>query len=281
MSTFETLRYERDGHVARIIMNRPEKRNAENFQLIDERDAAFQEAERDRDVRVVVLGAAGSSFSAGHDLGEIGRDPHMQAIRSTVEGTVDFERRFYFDAALRIQRLSKPTIAMVQGACVAGALTTAAMCDLIVAADDARFRDPLLGFAQRPDGGQIAAASIEVFIYPWQLGIRKAKEMLFTGDWLSAAEAKECGFVNRVVPREQLEAETMALAARIAEASPSSIALVKRSFEYAQRAMGMDASYEYHFLLHQLNHAGLREGWLRPQEGTAGNRWRADSATET
>lgn len=268
------VRYEVDGHVARIIMNRPEKRNAESVELIEARDVAFRRAEEDRDVHVVVLGSEGPSFCAGHDLGQILGDPEIAAAREGVDGTFEFEWRYYFEASQRVQQLSKPTIAMVQGACVAGGFVLAAMCDLIVAADDARFSDPVLGFARRPgeDGAPLSAASMEVFFHPWQLGVRKAKELLFTGEPLDAAEAKACGFVNRVVPGDRLEAETMALAQRVASASPAAVALVKRSFEFAQEAMGMRVSMQHHFLLHQLRHAGLGDGWLRPAAPTGSPR---------
>jgi enoyl-CoA hydratase len=270
---WETIVYEVVGNVARIIMNRPDKRNAESFQLIDERDGAFREAERDPEVRVVVLGAAGPSFSAGHDLSEIAGDERMAAIRSRTETRVEFEQRFYVETALRIQRFSKPTIAMVQGACVAAGFVTAAMCDLIVASEDARFRDPLLGFATLPGEGRIGAASTEVFFHPWQLPVRIAKEMLFTGGWLDANSAREFGFVNRVVPREALEAETMTLANKVAEASPAAAALIKRSIQYSQDLMGQAASYEHHFLIHQLRHDGLGDGWLRTSWQPPGTRF--------
>jgi len=266
--------YDVDGHVARITMRRPEKRNAENVELIEARDVAFGRAEDDPDVRVVVLGSEGPSFCAGHDLGQILTDPDVVAARDGVDGTFEFEWRYYFELSQRVQQLSKPTIAMVQGACVAGGFVLAAMCDLIVAADDARFSDPVLGFARRPgEGGEpLSAAAMEVFFHPWQLGVRKAKELLFTGDWLDATEAKACGFVNRVVPRDQLDEETMVLARRVASASPAAVALVKRSFEFTQQAMGMQESMQFHFLLHQLRHAGLGDGWLRPAATTGAPR---------
>lgn len=280
---FATVTYSVADHVARIMMNRPEKRNAENVQLIEERDAAFRIAEADPDVRVIILGGSGPSFSAGHDLAEIATDERMHHIRSDLDSTVEFEWRYYFETSLRIQALSKPTIAMVQGACVAGGFVAAAMCDLIVASDDARFRDPVLGFGQRQDaaGTALSSASMEVFFHPWQLGVRKSKELLFTGEWMDAQDAKECGFVNRVVPPDQLEAETLALAHRITEASPAAVALVKRSFQFAQDEMGMGRSLQHHFMLHQLRHAGLSEAWLRPRDlAWGGLRPAADARTD-
>jgi enoyl-CoA hydratase len=278
---WDTIVYELHGPVARIVMNRPEKHNAENFQLADERDAAFRQADADPDVRVVVLAANGKSFSAGHDMKQVYGDAHMKAIRSDINSRVEFERRFYFESALRIQNLSKPTIAAVQGNSIAGGLMTAAMCDLIVAADDAKFSDPLLGFVAmrgldelaegKRSGGDV---SLEVFYQPWQLGVRRAKELLFTGEAMTAEEAKEIGFVNRVVPRAQLEEASMAMADRIALANPGALALVKRSFQHTLEAQGQRQAYEYHFLLHQLRHDGLADAWLRPPATEPGESWR-------
>jgi enoyl-CoA hydratase len=282
--SWDTILYETHGPVARIVMNRPAKHNAESFQLVDERDAAFRRAEADPAVRVVVLAANGKSFSAGHDMVEVYGDPNMQAIRGDINTRVDFERRFYFEASLRIQRLSKPTIASVQGNCIAGGLMTAAMCDLIIAADDARFSDPLLGFVAMKNLEQFAGSvstgqvTLEVFYHPWQLGVRRAKELLFTGEPMSADEAKEIGFVNRVVARDELEEATMALAERVARADPGALALVKRSFQQTLEAQGQRQAYEYHFLLHEMRHDGLAEQWLRPPIAEPGEAWRVAAA---
>jgi enoyl-CoA hydratase/carnithine racemase len=277
---WDTIVYEVHGPVARIVMNRPEKHNAENFQLADERDAAFRKAEADSEIRVIILAANGKSFSAGHDVTQVYGDDRMKAIRGDINSRVEFERRFYFESALRIQNLSKPTIAAVQGNCIAGGLMTAAMCDLIIAADDAKFSDPLLGFVAmrglneladgKRSGGDV---SLEVFYQPWQLGVRRAKELLFTGEAMTPEEAKEIGFINRVVPRAELEEASMAMANRIALANPGALALVKKSFQQTLEAQGQRQAYEYHFLLHQLRHDGLAEKWLRPPDTEPGESW--------
>ena len=266
MSARRMVRYEVDGAVARIVMDRPEKRNAECVQLIEERHAAFCRADGDPDIRVVVLAATGPSVSAGHDTAELAGDADVAEMRSSTSGTFAFERRLYFDTALRIERMTKPTIAAVQGACVAGGLMTAAMCDLIVASADARFQEPVAGFLPFQDGERAGSVSLEVFCLPWQVGIRRAKEIMFAGEWFDARQAMEWGLVNRVVPRDQLHDEAMALAHRVAQANASALALLKRSFAHAQELMGMTASYEYHFLLHQLRHGGLDGAWLRPAD---------------
>ena len=198
--SFETIRYETDGAVATVTMNRPDVANAQDSRMIDEIDAAFDLADADDAVRVVILAGAGKHFSSGHDLKAIvggdGADPWV-AMRETPEGKFQHEKTMYFDRCLRIHDFRKPTIAAVQGSCVAAGLMLAAMCDLIVAADDAVFSNPVL---------RLTGAGVELLVEPWELGIRKAKEFLFTGDTIDAQEAWRLGLVNRVVPRDELVA---------------------------------------------------------------------------
>ncbi len=192
---YQTLLVERRGAVEWITMNRPEVRNAQNTALILELDQAMRAADADPDAHVIVLAGAGKDFSAGHDLkayvGEAAADEWHQ-MRSTPEGKFEHERTLYFEKCLAIRDLSKPTIAMVQGHCVAAGLMLAAMCDLIVAAEDATFQNPVL---------RMTGAGVELLVEPVELGFRKAKEFLFTGDAIDATEAWRLGLVNRVVPR--------------------------------------------------------------------------------
>ena len=184
---FETIRYETDGAVATITMNRPDVANAQDSRLIDEIDAAFDRADADDTVRVVILAGAGKHFSSGHDLKALvsgdGDDPWV-ALRETPEGKFQHEKTMYFDRCLRIHDFRKPTIAAVQGSCIAAGLMLAAMCDLIVAADDAVFSNPVL---------RLTGAGVELLVEPWELGIRKAKEFLLTGDTIDAQEAWRLG----------------------------------------------------------------------------------------
>ena len=250
--------YEVIGHVALITMNRPRQRNAESDALIEERAAAFDRAEADAEVHVIVLRAAGPTFCAGHDLKEFMKPGWREENRGSVRKTWAYETHNYFRASLRIRDCPKPTIASVQGQCIAGGFMTAAMCDLIVAADDALFMDPTLGLAYNiPSSGDLvagAAPGVEVLFHPWQLGARKAKELLFTGDGMSAEDALRCGFVNRVVPKDQLAEHTLELAEHIATKDPTVLAITKRSIHSALTAMGHDAALEHSFLLHQLTH---------------------------
>ena len=179
-------------------MNRPEVANAQDTPLIDELDAAFDLADADDEVRVVILAAAGKHFSAGHDLKAIvgqSEADEWVPMRETPEGKFRHEKVMYFDRCQRIYDFAKPTIAAVQGSCVAAGLMLACMCDLIVAADDAQFSNPVL---------RMTGAGVELLVEPWELGIRKAKEFLLTGETIDAQEAWRLGLVNRVVPRDEL-----------------------------------------------------------------------------
>src|SRR5205823_11982987 len=208
---YQTILVERRGAVELVTMNRPEVRNAQNSALIIELGEAMHAADDDADVNVIVLAGAGNDFSAGHDLkAYVGEAPsdEWHEKRKTPEGKFEHERKMYFEKCLAIRDLTKPTIAMVQGHCVAAGLMVAAMCDLIVAADDAGFQNPVL---------RMSGAGVEVLAEPFELGARKAKEFLFTGDAIDAETARTLGMVNRVVPRGSLEEETMALAEKIAK----------------------------------------------------------------
>jgi enoyl-CoA hydratase len=239
---FENLIYEQQGAVVRIWLNRPEQRNAQSQQLLQELDDAFTCAAKDDAVHVVVLAGKGDHFSAGHDL----KQAQRERANFTVEERWNYEERFYFDYCLRIFDFPKPTIAQVQGACVAGGFMIANMCDLIIASDDAYFSDPV--------GHTLATAATEVLIHPWVLGLRKAKEMLFAGARLSAQDAHQIGMVNRVVARSELDARTLELAEHIATAPPFGLRLLKRSLNRAIDMQGFRNSLEAHFDTHQLSH---------------------------
>src|SRR5881275_2869879 len=190
-------------------MNRPDARNAQNSALIDAIDAALDKADADDAVRVVVLAGAGEHWSAGHDLREFLSDADDWAkMRATAEGKWRYEEVMYAGWCERLYHFRKPTIACVQGACVAAGLMLAAMCDLIVAADDSFFANPVL---------KMTGVGVELLVEPWELGFRKAKEFLLTGERISAEEAWRLGLVNRVVPRADLEHATLTLAEQVAE----------------------------------------------------------------
>jgi enoyl-CoA hydratase len=245
---YETIRYAVEGAVATITMNRPEMANAQSTELIDELDAAFDEADADDAVRVVVLAGEGKHFSSGHDLKGLvgaGEPDKWRLLRETPEGKMYHEKVMYYDRCKRIRDFRKPTIAAVQGSCVAAGLMLACMCDLIVAADDATFSNPVL---------RMTGAGVELLVEPWELGIRKAKEFLLTGDVIDAPEAWRLGLVNRVVPTDELGQRTRELAERIALVPPVTAQVVKDSLNHTADLMGQSDSWKYHFMAHHWMH---------------------------
>ncbi len=240
--------YTTRGHVATITMNRPDMANAQNTALIEGIDACFDLADADDEVRVVVLAGNGKHFSSGHDLKELVGDAEAdqwRLMRETPEGKLRHEQLMYVDKCQRIYHFRKPTIAAVQGACVAAGLMLACMCDLIVASDDATFQNPVL---------RMTGAGVELLVEPWELGIRKAKEFLWTGEKLDAQEAWRLGLVNRVVPREELGARVDELADRVALVPPTTAQVVKDSLNNTATLMGKEASWKYHFMAHHWMH---------------------------
>jgi enoyl-CoA hydratase len=252
-----TVSYERRGSVAVVTMNRPEYRNAQNSAMTYALDEAFVRAVDDDEVSVIVLAGAGDHFSAGHDIGSPGRDVDVSFERKAVlwwdhvgreGGDLRYAREMevYLGMCRRWREIPKPMIAMVQGACVAGGLMLAWVCDLIVAAEDAFFADPVV---------RMGIPGVEYFAHPWVLGPRAAKEVLFTGDRFSAQRAYEWGMVSRVVPRAELEDSTFQLASRISQMPQFGLALTKRAVNQSEDLMGMRAGMDSVFGLHHLAHA--------------------------
>lgn len=252
MANYETLEIENHGAVRRILLAREAQRNAQSQQMLDELMAAFDEARVDNSVNVVVLGGKGAHFSAGHDL----KQAQAERANFTVEERWAYEELRYFDYSMKIWDFPKPTIAQVQGACVAGGFMIANMCDLVVASESAYFSDPV--------GHTLGAAATEVLIHPWVMGARKAKEMLFTGGKISAQEAKEIGMVNRVVTDAELSDAALALAQQIAKAPPFGLHLIKRSINRSLDSQGLRTALAAHFDTHQLSH--LSNGFLTARD---------------
>lgn len=253
----EPVLYERRGPVAYVTMNRPRYRNAQNSAMTYALDAAFYRAADGPDVKVVVLAGAGDHFSAGHDIGTPERDAHLPFERRAglwwdhsdkqgAESRFARESEVYLGMCRRWRELPKPVIASVHGACVAGGLMLAWVCDLIVASDDAFFADPVV---------RMGIPGVEYFAHPWVMPPRVAKEFLFTGDRMSARRAYEVGMVNRVVPRGELAGTTDELALRVAEMPRLGLALTKRAVNQAEDLQGLHAGMDSVFGLHHLAHA--------------------------
>jgi enoyl-CoA hydratase len=251
------VRYEERGPVAVVTLNRPRYRNAQNSAMTYALDAALARAVSSDPVRVIVLAGAGRHFCAGHDIGTPGRDVDQSFDRQAVlwwdhvgrpgaDGRYAREMEVYLGMCRRWRDLPKPSIAMVQGACIAGGLMLAWVCDLIVAADDAFFADPVV---------RMGIPGVEYFAHPWVLGPRLAKEVLFTGERFGAERAYQAGMVNRVVPRADLAAVTFELAGQIAAMPPFGLALAKRAVNQCEDQMGLRSGMEAVFGLHHLAHA--------------------------
>jgi enoyl-CoA hydratase/carnithine racemase len=251
------VRYEQRGAVAVVTLNRPRYRNAQNSAMTYALDAAFARAVNAEQVSVIVLAGAGDHFCAGHDIGTPGRDADVSFDRQAVlwwdhvaaegaDARYAREMEVYLGMCRRWREMPKPAIAMVQGACIAGGLMLAWVCDLIVAAEDAFFADPVV---------RMGIPGVEYFAHPWMLGPRFAKEVLFTGERFDATRAYQVGMVNQVVPRAELAAAAFALADRVARMPRFGLALAKRAVNHCEDLMGMRPGMDSVFGLHHLAHA--------------------------
>ncbi|MBN3857185.1 enoyl-CoA hydratase [Paraburkholderia sp. Ac-20340] len=256
--TEDVVLYAVDNGIATITMNRPAYHNAQNSQMTYALDAAFRRAAHDDAVKVIVLAGAGKHFSAGHDIGTPGRDIDVSFERQSLwydhvgkeggEFLYAREQEVYLGMCRRWRDLPKPTIAMVQGACVAGGLMLAWVCDLIVASDDAFFADPVV---------RMGIPGVEYFAHAYELNPRIAKEFLFLGERMNAQRAQQMGMLNRVVPRETLSATVQEIAGKIAAMPRLGLALTKQALNHVEELQGkraaMDAAFAWHHFAHAHN----------------------------
>lgn len=250
------VRYETPApKIARIVLDRPDKRNAQGTVMTYQLDAAMRRACQDDEISVIVIAAEGDHFCAGHDLSMTEAPSAPEDERVTLWGQYDApgwegmyarEREVYLDITERWRNAPKPVIAAVQGSVISGGLMLMWMADIIVAADDARFRDNT--------GSDMGVPGVEFFNHPFELGVRRAKQFLFTGGWLSAHAAAAAGMVNEVVPRADLDARALALAEEIALTDRFTLKLIKDSVNGAQDAMGRGAAMKAAFANHQIGH---------------------------
>jgi len=286
MPAYQYLTYQLldDGTIAQIMLNRPGSRNAQNRGLLVELGEAMLAAEADDRVRVVILGGAGPLFSAGHDLGsrdhraekEPGPGQHPAysqygGSRTGAEQRMLQEWHFFFNNTRRWRDLRKITVAQVQGAVYAAGLMLMWACDLIVAADDVVFADVV--------GTRLGMCGVEYFAHPWELGPRKAKELLLTGDSIDAAEAHRLGMVSKIFPSDDLTDRTLEFARRIAALPTMTSLLIKESVNQSVDNMGFYNALNACFTLHQLNHSHWsqihdgKEPCALPEDGIAD--WRS------
>ncbi len=268
MTEFQTLHYEivnpGDEGIARVTLDRPESRNAQNKRMTYEMNAAFDDACIRTDVKVIVLDANGPHFCSGHDMRDTESFKEFDRVqpvggfsREGQEGQMAFEEELYFGMCWRWRNLPKPLIAAAQGKTIAGGLMLLWVADLIIAADDALFSDPVVGFGVN---------GVEYFAHPWEFGARKAKELLFTGDWVTAADAKALGMVNHVVPAEELHDFTLSMASRIAKRPGFALKLAKESVNQTLEAQGQYTALRAAFSIQHLAHAHNRAKYGMPTE---------------
>lgn len=260
LDSLSTIRYEvvepGPNGIAVVTLDRPDSRNAQNKRMTYEMNAAFDDAARRSDVKVIVLQADGPHFCSGHDMRdtESHRDfdlvsTHGGYGREGQEGHMAWEEEVYFQMCWRWRNIPKPLVAAAQGKTIAGGLMLLWVADIIIASDDALFSDPVVG---------MGVNGVEYFAHPWEFGARKAKELLFTGDWVTAEQARELGMVNHVVAPDDLRTFTMDMAGRIAQRPSFALKLAKESVNQTLEAQGQWTALRSAFSLQHLAHAHNR-----------------------
>jgi len=262
MSDNKFVQYETldEGTIARITLNRPEARNAQNRGLLVELHDAFLQAEADDQVRVVILCGAGPLFSAGHDMGskvsmeEFAPGPNQHPTRQINGGTRKAaeslmlqEWHYFFENTRRWRNLRKITIGQAHGDIYAAGMMILWACDLIVAGQGTTFADVV--------GARLGMCGVEYFAHPWEFGPRKAKELLLTGDSVSAEEAHALGMVSKIFPADELADRTLDYARRIAALPTMTALLIKESVNQSVDNMGFYNALNACFTLHELNHS--------------------------
>jgi enoyl-CoA hydratase len=261
MSDYQFVSYETldDGQIARVMLNRPEARNAQNRGMLVELNDAMLQAEADDQVRVVILGGMGPMFSAGHDMGskvslEEMSGPNVHPTRTINGGTRQGaeslmlqEWHYFFDNTRRWRNLRKITIGQAHGDVYAAGLMLLWACDLIVCDENTRFADVV--------GSRLGMCGVEYFGHPWEFGPRKAKELLLTGDALDADEAHRLGMISKIFPPDELADRTLEFARRIAQLPTMSALLIKESVNQSVDNMGFYNALNACFTLHELNHS--------------------------
>lgn len=280
--TEEPVRYEAEGSIAWITLNRPAYNNAQNSQMTYALDDAFKRAVDDDSIKVIILKGEGKHFSAGHDIGSPGRDVTKSwdrrlmwadhANKPGAEMLYTREHEVYLGMCRRWRDIPKPTIALVQGACVAGGLMLAWVCDVIIASEDAFFQDPVI---------RMGIPGVEYFAHGFELPTRIAKEFLLFGERMGAERAAHFGMVNKVVKREELDATGREMAERLAGFPRLGLWLTKQAINHVEDLRGkrtaMDAHYHMHHFAHAQNDltAGDRLGGQNAKSMAAANKKQA------
>ncbi|TKT75768.1 enoyl-CoA hydratase [Aquamicrobium sp. LC103] len=286
--TYETetpVLYETEGAIAWVTMNRPTFNNAQNSQMTYALDDAFQRAVNDDEIKVIILRGAGKHFSAGHDIGTPGRDVNKSFERRLMwadhtnkpgaEMLYTREHEVYLGMCRRWRDIPKPTIALVQGACVAGGLMLAWVCDFIIASEDAFFQDPVV---------RMGIPGVEYFAHGFELPTRAAKEFLLLGERMPAQRAHHFGMVNQLVARDGLEQAGRDMATKLAGFPRLGLWLGKQAINNVEDLRGKRAAMDAHYHMHHFAHAqndlvtGDRLGGLDAKSMAAANKKQAGTS---
>ncbi len=245
--SYENIIYEKEDRIGRITLNRPEKLNALSRGLLAELDQAFQDANQDIDVSVLVIKGAGRAFSAGYDLSPSPPPPGTSPLPPTLSGISGVWQRETADKErwLRLWNLGKPTIGQVHGYCLAGGTELAAACDLVICAEDAQFGYPIVRGTGTPP----------CLLWAYLMNQRKVREYIFTGDYIAGTEAVKLGLANYAVPADKLEEEVNALAARVAKVPLELLALNKAGVNAVYEGMGFREGINHCLALHIIGHS--------------------------
>ena len=268
--TYERILYDKpEPAIARVTLNRDEARNAQDRKMIYEIDDALTRAAQDNEVRCIIIAANGAHFSSGHDLND---DQSLNDFDPVTmwggfdapgqEGPLAQEQEVYLGMCWRWRNLPKPTLVQVQGKCIAGGLMLVWPFDIVIASEDAQFSDPVVAFGVNGH---------EYFTHVWELGHRKAKEMLFCGSSFSAEECRQMGMVNHVVPRAELSDFTLTMARRIAKRPMIGLRLAKMSCNQSLDAQGQWNAIQAAMGWQQVGHANaqIRFGRMVDPEGVS------------
>ena len=249
--------YEVQDNIAVITLNRPKQRNAQDLDLIVQLDQCWTKAAEDKQVRVIILRANGPHFSAGHDISEQAMEqiPDVDWQGEVIADLYHYEQKHFIEFCRKWRNVPKPSIAVVQGACIAAGLMLVWPCDLIIAAENARFSDPVV---------HMGIGGVEYHGHTWELGARKAKELLFTSGSINAATAEQLGMVNKVVALEDLDNEAMSMAKIIAQKPPFGLAMAKRAVNRTLDIMGQANAIDSVFDIHELGHANSQAATGKP-----------------
>lgn len=226
-----TVEYEAGDRIAHIRFNRPEVLNAINPTLMSDFSDALAAADGDDDVSVIIVSGNGRSFGVGYDL------KHDWSKEAGGPGPLDYRAMLgrLIEFELTPWECTKPVIAMVRGHCLAGSCEVAMMCCVTFASENATFGEPEIRFSTSPPA----------LIMPWLVGLKKARELLYTGDTIDARAALEIGMINRVVPDDELEAETLRYARRVAAIAPEALKATKATINKSAEIMGFRQALDY------------------------------------